>query len=69
MIPIDKLLDEVQWAEIEPPTNLADPLPYVTHEGILEIGPYKLRCLQLSSGQRVFDSDDFDAFMADLTDV
>jgi hypothetical protein len=59
--PTELLLDSATWKEVGPPVEQGE-LPYVTHEGTLEIGGYSLRCYRLSSGQAVFHADDFRRF-------
>lgn len=57
---MDNLLDGVEWRRVEyrpnPPDD--DGLPYVTHEGVLQLCGRMLRCYQLSTGQRVIDGED-----------
>lgn len=66
--PMDKLLDAVKWTPVEvcKPADNPDNLPTVTHEGILTIGDRKLRCYQLSSGQRIIDAKDLEDFFSGL---
>lgn len=62
--PIDVLLDRVEWKAVELPpahefgTDEVCDLPHVTHEGVLEFSGLKLRCYQLSTGQRIIDAED-----------
>ena len=60
---IDGLLKTVEWI----PTGMtasesSDGLPYATHSGVLEIMGFKMRCHRLSTGQAIFDADDFNEF-------
>ena len=62
-MPIDRLLDTVEWRECEGELPVADDgLPYATHKGILWIGGYPLECYQLSTGQRVFEAESVHRF-------
>lgn len=58
---MDRMLDLVEWRALgEPHVSMAgDPdALYATHEGVLDFGPFQLRCYSLNDGQRVFDADD-----------
>jgi hypothetical protein len=61
--PIEMMLDGVQWVENQN-ASTNDDLPHATHEGVLEIMGHKMRCYRLSSGQTVFNAEDFEAFFA-----
>ncbi len=64
MTPIEKMMDSVQWEEIEVDSDyVGGELPYSTHEGVLTIGGLKLRCYRLSNGQNIFNADDIAAFL------
>ena len=72
--PIEKLLEMVEWREVDQPADAAfvgDPdALYATHEGVLEITPaLVLRCYTLNDGSRVFDADDIAAFFASEGEV
>ena len=54
--PIELLLDKVTFIPIKYETTPAE--IYATHEGILEIGEYKLRVYQLNNGKRVIEQHD-----------
>jgi hypothetical protein len=57
--PIDAMLDAVEWEEIPGgPASWNDALPVATHEGVLRVMDFELKCYQLSNGMRVFDADD-----------
>lgn len=60
--PIEQLLGKVAWKRIELPTPDTRPtrsgLPVATHEGVLNLAGFPLRCYQLNNGMRVFDADD-----------
>lgn len=62
--PIERLLDTVEWQKLPPP-RADNGLPFATHEGVLEFGEARLRCYQLSTGVRVFDADDIEAFFGE----
>ena len=70
--PIEMMLDGVTWvpAVEERPTgpDNSDGIPFVTHEGVLDLMGYQLRCYRLSSGQTVFNAEDIETFFADLAD-
>lgn len=63
MTPIESLLNSVAWEKNEPPKETGSELPYATHSGVLEIMDHKFRCHRLSTGEAVFDADDFRDFM------
>lgn len=63
MTPIDQLMAQIDWkpipyaASAEPP----DDLPYATHTGVLHLpGVGALPCVQLNTGQRVFEAEAFE---------
>lgn len=63
--PMDVLLDAVDWQETGDPEDVAmadDGIPWVTHSGVLNIGPAKFRCYQLNDGTRILDAEDVEAF-------
>lgn len=62
--PVEIMLDGLPWRAVEPDVepSIDSGLPTVTHEGVLKIGGFSLRCYQLSDGTRVFDADDITAF-------
>lgn len=64
---MNRMLDAVPWVLVPKPPAPEDPslaaLPYVTHQGVLRIAGLELRVYQLSSGDRVIDPEDFDAFL------
>ena len=51
--PLEFMLDQVEWKEIEMPATDGD-LPYATHEGVLTILGIALRVYRLNTGQRIF---------------
>lgn len=69
---MERLLDQVEWREVfegwqEDDMHDKIPLdpPVATHEGILTIGPFKLRCYKLSNGKRVIHADDVEKLLKD----
>ena len=58
--PIEQMIDSVVHP-VEPPTEITD-LPYVTHEGLLEVFDVKMKVYILSTGQRIIDKEDLEAF-------
>ena len=64
------MLDSLDWKPTGAPDHFEDEraaLPYATHEAVLQIGSARLRCFQLSNGQRVFDADDVQNFFSERT--
>lgn len=57
------VLDSVQFTAVPPPPEPGD-LPFVTHEGVLEIAGHRLRCYRISDGRAIIHEDDFHAFFA-----
>lgn len=60
--PIPAFLNDVVWETVPPPETNSGDLPYATHSGVLELFGHKMKCFRLSTGQAVFDADDFHAF-------
>jgi hypothetical protein len=54
--PIETMMDFVYWKPV------ANNLPFVTHEGVLQIGDVSMRVYQLSDGRRVIPSEDIERF-------
>lgn len=72
-LPIDKLMDEVEWQALEHPyvvVPMAGPgassLPYVTHTGVLKLPignpPLELKVAQLSDGKRIIPDEELAKF-------
>lgn len=59
------ILDGVKFTEVPPPED-AGGLPFVTHEGVLEIAGQRLRCYRISDGRAIINADDFYAFFEAL---
>lgn len=55
--PINVDWSTVDWQPLTAPDSEST-LPYATHEGVLRVGDFDLKCFQLSNGQRVFDLND-----------
>lgn len=64
--PIEMPLDDVAWTPLSGEKQPESALPYATHEGVLKIGDFKLRCYQLNTGQCVFNADDVERFFGGL---
>lgn len=64
--PVERLLDNVVWKPVSAPGPGTNSLPFVTHEGVLDIPAVgmKLRVFQLSDGRRIFDHDEFMAWLS-----
>lgn len=55
--PIETILDKLEYI----PTNASpnkEGLPYVTHEGTLQLGEISIRVCVLNTGQRIIPSDE-----------
>ena len=59
--PMNYVLDGVLWEQAGGPQEDSADLPWVTHQGVVDFAGVRLRCYQLSDGQRVFDADDIEA--------
>jgi hypothetical protein len=64
MTPIESLLNNVAWEKTNQKPE--GDLPYATHSGVLKIGDIELRCYRLSTGQAVFNAEDFEALFGVL---
>lgn len=64
--PIESLLDLVEWEVIERPADYIymPDIARATHKGVLTIGDFKFRCYQLSTGQRILNSEDVERFFS-----
>lgn len=62
--PMDVMLNAVEWKEtvVDAEEMENDDIPWVTHSGVLNIGPASFRCYQLNDGTRILDADDVEAF-------
>jgi hypothetical protein len=61
--PFDKLFDEAEWKPTGNDGVSPDGIPYATHEGIIRLGGFELKCARLSTGQTVIDSDSLKRFL------
>lgn len=59
---IEQGLRELKYMPVEKPNKGTGRLPYVTHEGVLQLGEFKIKSFILNTGDRVFDAEDFQAF-------
>lgn len=66
--PIEVMLDSLIWTPIEGEVA-PDDRPYATHSGVLNLGEFNLRVYQLSDGNRVFESSDFEQFVDRLSGI
>lgn len=59
-MPMDRLLDEIDWQPVPAGGPGADPFPYITHTGILKLAPLGLEVTvhQLSDGKRIIPQDE-----------
>jgi hypothetical protein len=58
---IGALLSKIEWMPIPGTLGVIDEeagAVSATHCGVIELRGFRLRCFQLSNGQRVFDLDD-----------
>lgn len=56
------ILRNVAMKKVPPPEACGDGIPYVTHQGVLDIAGFSLRCYRLNDGRAIIDRDDFHAF-------
>lgn len=61
--PVEMLMDSADWTAVDV-QPAEDGLPYATHEGVLRLGGFSLRCYRLNTGEAVFHADDVNAFFA-----
>lgn len=59
MTSIGSLLDAIEWKLVSSTLETGG-LPYVKHEGVLNLGGATLRVYQLSNGQRIISSEDLE---------
>jgi hypothetical protein len=59
--PMSYIMDGVHWEQVAVAQCCDDDLPWVTHQGVFDFAGARLRCYQLSDGQRVFDADDVES--------
>lgn len=59
MNPNSPIYSNVVWTPLPPPSEPnPDGIPHATHSGVIEVYDMKLKCYQLSNGQRVIDAAD-----------
>ena len=66
--PMDILMGRVDFraVKVEDDVLFRDDLPYVTHEGKLEIDGFVFRCYRLSSGDAVFEAEDIERWFSGM---
>lgn len=65
--PAELMMDALEWnAAPDDGTRAAESkasgLPYATHEAVLDLGGFEIKCYQLSDGQRILDAEDVREF-------
>ena len=58
--PIDVMLDNVNYIPVNTENNNDDGLPYVTHEGILNIADLSITVYVLNNGQRIIPREEME---------
>lgn len=66
--PIEMMLDGLTWTAcpLQEGTIVDLDMPYVTHEGVLNLDVVSLRVYQLSDGTRAIDLEDMEGFFGEL---
>jgi len=68
--PVEIMMNGVDWEEVSDMTpGFHDGLPYVTHQGVLQIGDFSLRCYQLDDGRRIFAAEDIEQLFGVVPNV
>jgi hypothetical protein len=63
MTPIEQLIDNIKFKEVQNNgSNNSEGLPFVTHEGELDIDGIKIKVVQLNTGQRIIPQDEMEKF-------
>ncbi len=63
-VPIEKLLDQVDWKPTGAERLPDDPeIPVATHEGILKILDMEIPVVQLDNGMRLITEEGFENFL------
>lgn len=62
--PIETMLDQVELTPVEYTGGSTEGLPYVTHEGKMQIGDISLTVYVLNTGQRIIPAEELEAFFA-----
>lgn len=60
------ILDQVQFTAVPAPAEHDGKLPFVTHEGTLEIFGRELRCYRISDGRAIINADDLRKFLGTI---
>ena len=60
-------MDKVEWKPVEKHISTSN-LPYVTHEGIFNIGDFQLKAYILNTGQRIIDKESVEKFLGNIDD-
>lgn len=63
------IMQNVVWEVCDPPKETKNGIPYVTHEGVLEMMGKRMRCFRLSNGEAVFEAEDFKEFVRDVLGI
>lgn len=61
--PFYHLIDAAATEHCAPPADNPDTVPYVVRQGVLDLAGHKLRCMVLSTGERIFEADEFERFL------
>lgn len=61
--PIETLLDNIQYKDVEKGENVPNGTLYVVKEGIFDLEGFKLTVYVLNNGQRIIDGNDFENFL------
>ena len=61
--PIDMMLDGAEWRQVDNPNSGNNDLPYVTHEGCIELLGQRIKVVQLSTGERLFPEGEIDKLL------
>ena len=61
------ILDGVKFTAVPPPPEPGD-LPFVTHEGLLDIAGHQLRCYRISDGRAIINAEDMQEFFGAMGD-
>lgn len=55
---VSTMLDKLTWEVVAQPDTNPDGIPFVTHEGILDLCGLKIRVVQLNTGERIFPEEE-----------
>lgn len=62
-LPVEIMVDNVAVHKVPKPPNLKEGDLYATHEGVLDLGGFKMKCFILNNGQRILDAEDVEKFL------